>query len=394
MAHGKQTHVKDSYQLTPERYIQGRNILTGLALISWVGLAAGFTMDPARFHQSYLVGFLLAFTLVLGSLFFVMIQHLTGAAWSITVRRIGENVAAAMPVCAILFIPVALGTAYTYSWSTSPVHGKEAYLSNQWFYIRAVIFFVLWSALALKLNSNSTAQDGTKDLKYSRSSGKFSAPGVVILFLTATLASFDWIMSLDPHWYSTIFGVYVLSGSVYGFYAVLILIALTFRKLSILENTITGEHFHDLGKWMFAHTVFWAYIAFSQYMLIWYANLPEETVFFHRRVIGSWKVWSAVLILGHFFLPFFVLMSRASKRNLRLLQAMAMWVVFMHWFDLYWLVMPTFQKDGASLHWMDFAAVVATVSTVGIEFWRRMGSRSLVPVGDPEFDKGLEFQNV
>jgi hypothetical protein len=394
MAHGKHTHVKDSYQLTPERYVQGRNILTGLALIGWAGLAAGFSMDPARFHQSYLAGFLLTFSIVIGSLFFVMVQHLTGAAWSVTVRRIAENIAAAMPVCAVLFIPVALGAAYTYSWSTHPVHGKEAYLSNEWFYIRAAIFFAIWSVLALKLNANSTAQDETKDLKYTRSSGKFSPPGMLFLFLTGTLASFDWIMSLDPHWYSTIFGIYFLSGSVYGFYAVIILIALTLRKQGILENTINAEHYHDLGKWMFAHTVFWAYIAFSQYMLIWYANLPEETIFFQRRLVGNWKLWSAMLILGHFFLPFFVLMSRASKRNLKLLRITAAWVFFMHWLDLYWLVMPAFQKDGASLHWMDFAAAVATVSLVGLEFWRRMGKRSIVAIGDPEFEKGLEFQNV
>ena len=149
-----------------------------------------------------------------------------------------------------------------------------------------------------------------------------------------------------------------------------------------------------MGKWMFAHTVFWAYIAFSQYMLIWYANLPEETVFFQRRLVGNWAWWSATLVLGHFFLPFFVLMSRASKRNLKLLQVTAMWVFFMQWFDLYWLVMPTFQKFGATLHWMDFVAVGATLSTIGVEFWRRMGKRSIVPIGDPEFTKGLEFQNV
>jgi len=394
MAHGKHTHVKDSYELTPETWLQGRNVLAGLALISWVGLAAGFTMDPARFHQSYLVAFLLAFSVVIGSLFFVIVQHLTGAAWSVTVRRIAENIAASFPVVAVLFVPVALGVAYTYSWSTHPVHGKETYLSNQWFYIRAAILFVAWSLLALKLNSNSKAQDETKDRKYTNSSGVISPPGMLFVFVGGTLASFDWVMSLDPHWYSTIFGIYFLSGSVWGFYAIMILIALTLRKSGILENTINGEHYHDLGKWMFAHTVFWAYIAFSQYMLIWYANLPEETVFFQRRLVGSWKMWSAILILGHFIVPFFILMSRAAKRNLKLLQVMAVWVVFMQWFDLYWLVMPTFNKDGASLHWMDLVAVVATLSTVGLEFWRRMGHSKIVAIGDPEFEKGLEFQNV
>ena len=153
MAHGKHTHARDSYQLSPETFTKGRNILTGLALFSWVGLAAGFATDPARFHQSYLVAFLLVASIVIGSLFFVIVQHLTGAAWSVSVRRIAENIAASMPVVGLLFIPVALGVAYTYSWSTHAVHGKEAYLSNQWFYIRAVIFFVGWSLLALKLLS-------------------------------------------------------------------------------------------------------------------------------------------------------------------------------------------------------------------------------------------------
>ena len=175
--------------------------------------------------------------------------------------------------------------------------------------------------------------------------------------VTVTMASVDWLMSLDPHWYSTIFGVYVFSGGALAFVAALTLILLALRRAGVLAAAVTVEHYHDLGKWLFALTVFWAYIAFSQYMLIWYANLPEETIWFKHRLEGNWIWVSGTLLVGRFMLPFMALLSRAAKRNLKVLGFMSVWMLAMHYLDLYWMVMPTLHRHGFHLHWLDAATL-------------------------------------
>jgi len=201
-------------------------------------------------------------------------------------------------------------------------------------------------------------------------------------------------MSLDPHWYSTIFGVYVLAGGGLAFFAALILVCLGLRRAGILREQVTLEHYHDLGKWLFALTVFWTYIAFSQYLLIWYANIPEETVWFKIRLAGSWRGFSAMLLFGHFIVPFAVLLPRASKRNLRVLGAAAVWMLAMHFVDVYWMIMPALHGNGSGFHWVDLAAPAAIGSALALVFWGRMRSAAIAPVGDPDFERALEFQNV
>ena len=223
---------------------------------------------------------------------------------------------------------------------------------------------------------------------------RWSAPGLLLVMATGTLASFDWIMSLDPKWYSTIFGIYCLAGGALAFFGVLTLIALGMRRAGVLNNSINAEHYHDLGKWLFALTVFWAYIAFSQYLLIWYANLPEETIFFRNRMVGSWRAVSALLLFGRFILPFLVLIFRSSKRNLTILGIAAGWTVAMHFVDMYWLIMPTFAKTGIQMNWMDFATLGAVVGVLAYTFWARLRNRALVPVGDLRFEQGMNFENI
>ena len=217
---------------------------------------------------------------------------------------------------------------------------------------------------------------------------------MIMLTVTVAMASFDWLMSLDPHWYSTMFGVYVYSGAALAFIAALILILLAFRGADVLRYSVNHEHYHDLGKWLFALTVFWAYIAFSQYMLIWYANLPEETAWFRDRLVGSWRGVSMLLVVGHFLVPFFVLISRAAKRKLGLLAAAAAWVLFMQYTDLYWIAMPIFSKRGVTPHWIDLAALAAVGGTFALAFWSRLRAHPLAPVNDIRFEKALEFTNV
>jgi hypothetical protein len=329
------------------------------------------------------------------------VQFLTGSAWSIPVRRFMETIAAGMPVALLLFVPVALGVHDLYTWTNASfvahepaVHAKAGYLSPGFFALRGFIYIGLWSLWALAIYRQSTKQDRARSIDQMNACSRWSAPGLLLVTLTGTLASFDWIMSLDPKWYSTIFGLYCLSGGALAFFGVLTLVALGMRKAGVLSNSITVEHFHDLGKWLFAMTVFWAYIAVSQYLLIWYANLPEETIFFRNRMVGSWKAVSEVILFGRFVLPFLVLIFRATKRNLTLLGIVAGWTVAMHFVDMYWLIMPNFSKTGMAPSWMDFGTLAGVAGVLGLAFWLRLRKKALVPIGDLRFQQGMTFENV
>ena len=393
-------HDQDTYFLAPDTWTKVRNSLAFVALASWVALVAGVATNRGQFHFSYLVGFLFSTTIALGALFFVLVQHLTGSAWSVTVRRLMEAMMRVIPLGLVLFVPIILGIHTTYHWSSAeaaqdPVlRQKLGYLNENWFVIRGVIALGLWTLLAVVLYRASRAQDRDGSLAYTRRAHNVSAPGMFVLFLTASMAAFDWSMSLDPHWFSTMFGVYVLAGGAVGFMALLIIICLGLRSAGYLVNAINEEHYHDLGKWLFALTVFWAYLAFSQYMLIWYGNLPEETLWFKARMEGSWKTLFLTLIFGHFFIPFFALLPRAQKRNLGVLGFFAGWMLVMHYVDLYWQVMPVLHKPGASFHWLDPVTILAVGSAYGLVFWSSFKEKPLVPVGDPRLDQCLAFHNA
>ncbi len=402
MAHSQHDSAlsRDSYILKPELWHRVRNSLAFAALTGWIALAAGFALNRDQFHFSYLVAFAFCVSITLGALFYVQVQHLTGSAWSVTVRRLMETLMRTIPVALVLFVPIALGIHSVYEWSHASAASdpilvqKAAFLNSTGFIVRGFIVIALWSFWALKLYSLSRKQDESRSLSLTNSSEKWSAPGVLILFLSASLASFDWIMSLDPHWWSTMFGLYFLAGGAVAFMALLIAICLALRSAGYLTEAINDEHYHDLGKWLFALTVFWAYIAFSQYMLIWYGNLPEEGIWYHRRMAGSWSAFMPLLIGGHFIVPFFTLMPRSSKRNLKLLGFFSGWMLFMHYCDLYWQIMPVLHKSGVAFHWLDLAALVALTSTFGLVFWSGLRERPLVPIGDPRLDQCLGFHNA
>lgn len=390
-----------AFRLDASTWSRGRSALVFCALVAWVATIAGYLWEPQRFFWSYLVGFSFCTTIALGALFFVMIQYLTGSAWSVPMRRFMETMMATLPVGLLLFLPVAFGVHSLYEWSHADVVAKDqllqqkaGYLNPQWFLIRAAIYFGIWSLWATMIYRASTKQDKTKSLEQMHTASRWSAPGLLFVFLSVSLAAFDWIMSLDPHWYSTIFGIYVYAGGGWSFFAALTIILLSLRKAGILDRVITVEHYHDLGKWMFALTVFWSYIAFSQYLLIWYGNLPEETIFFKHRFEGTWAWMSVALLVGHFFIPFAVLLPRKNKRNLSVLFVMSIWILVVHYIDLYWLIMPNFDKHGVHFHWLDLATLAAVASVYGFVFWSRLKNHPLLPVGDPRFEQGLHFKNV
>lgn len=366
-----------------------------------VGLAlsaAGFVIDSQQFYHSYLTAFFFWVTIGLGGLFFTMLHHLTGATWSVVLRRISEAIMVALPVMVILFLPIIPGLHDLYHWTHEEVvasdhilQQKEPYLNIPFFLIRALVYFGVWFLLARTLRGYSLKQDADAQVDFNDKMRKFSAPGMLLFALTLTYAAFDWLMSLNPHWYSTIFGVYIFSGSLLGVLAFILLSALYLRGKGVLQNVITIEHYHDLGKLLFAFTIFWAYIAFSQYMLIWYGNIPEETEFFLQRWEGSWKIVSLIIVFCHFALPFLILATRAAKRNLALLKIMGFWFLIIHWVDVHWVVMPTLHEQGFSFSWMDITTMIGVGGFFVWYFWKQFAQYATVPVNDPKLQTSVHF---
>jgi hypothetical protein len=375
--------------------------LIGAGIVVVVLSAIGYFIDSPQFFMSYLVAWIFWVSIGLGALFFVMLNHLTGAVWSQVLRRINESVMITLPYMAIFFIPLIFGLHDIYHWSHADVMAedpvlsqKAAYLNVPFFLIRTALYFGIWSIIARKLYKTSIAQDSNPTREQVQTMRKVSAPGMVIFALTCSFAGFDWLMSLEPHWYSTIFGVYFFGGCLLSFLAVLILITGYLRRKSILNDTITIEHFHDLGKLIFAFIIFWGYIGFSQYFLIWYANIPEETIFYLERWEGTWKFFSLTLVYGHFAIPFLATMTRAARRNMKWLTSTAIWLLLMHWIDLFWIAMPVFAPDGIHITWMDISIFLGLGSFFLGIFWKHLSAHALVPVNDPALPASMEFSNV
>jgi hypothetical protein len=395
-------HVEvDNYQLEQSRWAAGRNTLFLAALISVIACIAGYITDPERFFRSYTVAFAFTSAIGLGAFFFVMAMYLAGNAAGVTVRRIMENIMVTLPVGAILFLPLVFGLKYVYPWmnpevmsASANLRAKSGFLTENFFIFRTFGFFLLWSIWIFSIYRQSTKQDTERSVKQMYIIARFCAPGLFLVVLVGTLAAYDWLMSVQPSWYSTMFGLYYLAGGALAFMSVVTLVCLGFRRAGILTNSITIEHYHDLGKWLFCLTAFYTYIAFSQYLLIWYANLPEETIFYRVRSHGMWLPISLALPFIRFIIPFFVLLCRPAKRNLTIIGLVAGWSLVMEFLDLYWIVMPVHYPEGPQIHWLDFATLGATVSICGLQFWNRFRRHKMVPVGDLRLEQSLNFENA
>jgi hypothetical protein len=371
------------------------------ALLGIVGCAILGAADPKQFLFSWLVSFLFFLSLALGALFFVLIQYAAQGGWGIVLRRIGETVFVMLPLMAALFLPLVLGLRDVYSWAVpgaaehdALLRWKEPYLNVPFFLVRAALYFGIWSFIAVMYYRGSRGQDATGDPGVSARLRRFAGPAIIVLALTQTFASVDWIMSLTPHWYSTMFGVYFFAGSFVGFIALLSVVSAAMRRAGLLDTVISVEHLHDVGKLLFGFTVFWAYIAFSQFFLVWYANLPEETTWFMARMQGSWMAVSVFLMAGHFAAPFFYLMGRSVKRKDATLALGGAWLLVMHFVDLYWQVMPTLHPEGITPSILDVAAFLAIGGCfVAAGSWL-MRRQSLVPLRDPRIAESLAFENV
>jgi hypothetical protein len=379
--------------------------------VTWVGLAVGLvgligsvvlsSGRMADFYFAWLTAYLYFLSIGLGALFFVLVLFVCRAGWAVAVRRVIENVMATLPMFILLFIPIWIGRHELYSW-TDPeevaknhlLQGKSSYLNEPFFLIRALFYFVAWGGLAVYFSGQSQKQDQTGDEQITRRLQAIAAPGIIIFSLTLTMAAVDWLMSLDPEWYSTMFGVYYFAGSLLAAFAFIVVAIVFIQARGALQGVVTVEHLHDIGKLLFAFTVFWTYIAFCQYFLIWYGNIPEETSYFMQRSHGSWPAIGKALMVGHFAIPFFFLMPRATKRSVPALSAGALWLLVMHFMDIYWCVMPVHLHEGAHFGAIDAMVVLAVGGFFLAAFGWVSGRRALVPVRDPRLSESLSFENV
>jgi hypothetical protein len=402
-------HERDHVALRPEQVaIPPGHSWNRLPLFAGVAALLGAVAcvilgpgNPKQFFFSWLVSFLFFMTLALGALFFVLIQYASQGGWGVVLRRIGETTFAMVPLMAILFLPVWIGRHHLYSWTVpgaaehdALLRWKAPYLNVPFFLTRAALYFGIWSGIALLYYRGSRGQDATGDPGVSARLRRLAGPALIVLALTQSFAAIDWIMSLTPHWYSTMFGVYFFAGAFGGFIALLSVIVPAMRAARLLDTVISPEHLHDVGKFLFAFTAFWAYIAFSQFFLMWYGNLPEETFWFKARMEGSWLTVSLFLMAGHFAAPFFYLMGRTVKRNGATLAIGGAWVLAMHFLDLYWQVMPTLHPEGLRPSFLDVAAFVTVGGCFVAGAGWLMRRQALVPIRDPRLAESLAFENA
>jgi hypothetical protein len=382
----------------PKRFLNTAYVLLGIGLVS--GIVA-YIIDPQRASYSYLTSFMFLISLGVGSLFLVSLEYLAGAVWSTPFRRISEFFSGVIPYLFILVIPLLFTLHDVFHWthtqaveSDAVLRSKEAYLNIPFFIVRNVIIFAVWTFFYFIITRISRRQDETGEQSLTSRNIKLSTAFIIIFAATITVSGIDWMMSLEPHWFSTIFGVYYFSGTVWCALAALTLAVVLLRENGYLVPGLKDDHYYSLGTLMFAFTAFWGYIAFSQYMLIWYADLPEETSWFFHRWEGGWLYASIILIIIHFVVPFFALLSRPAKTNPKRLKFIAIWILVAHFFDLYWVIMPGMVQAGRaySFSWMDLVYPFALVGFVMLIF-RMMTTRyNLIPVGDPKLQRGLDFR--
>ena len=371
---------------------QRRAMVVGI--IGLLALLLSLIFDRRQFFQSYQVGWTFWTGITVGSLALLMLQHLTSGGWGLVIRRVLEAATRTLPVMAILFVPIILGARYIYPWTNHEevaahpeVQFKASYLSVGFFTIRAVIYFAIWLTLVFFLNRWSLAQDRTADNRYTKNMRVLSGPGMVLLIFVVTFASIDWYMSLEPEWFSTIYGfIFVAAWSLSALAFVIFVMAQLHRE-EPMKRIVAPLHFQDLGKLTLALVMLWAYFAFSQYLIIWSGNLPEEIVWYIRRMHGGWGVTIVTIAILHFAAPFLFLLSRSLKRSGRRLMLVAGLIILMRSIDLLWMLVPAYA--GHRWIWMDVLALIGFGGLWLALFTWQLGKRPLIPINDPQFESTL-----
>lgn len=376
-----------------------RNLFLGFIAIGIISFFVLYRMNSDRAWSTFIINHWFFFSLSLGGIVFAAIQWATGAMWSAPIRRIAESFTAYLPIAFGTFcILWVFGVHYDaiYPWADAQtvtgdmvLEGRSGFMNSNFFFLRNLLFFGIWFVMTKKMIGNSLSQDANGDYSYTLANRKWSAAFIILFALTYTFAAWDQLMSLAPKWFSTIFGVYCFGGMLYSIFALLAILTIQFRRRGILTGIVNDNHLHDIGKFMFAFIVFWAYIAFSQFMLIWYANLPEETGYYIRRMDQGWMAVSTFLLVGKFVVPFFLMLPRGAKRNETRLLSVAWFMLIAQWIDLLWVVQPEFFTDRPYLGLFDLGLTLGFVGMFGFMVTQFLSKNNIVAMGDPRLAESV-----
>lgn len=368
-----------------------KGIMFSFILIGLLTLVVGYIVDKERIWQSFLTNFFYFTSLALGGMFFTAIQYVTKAGWSATIRRIAESLTAFLPIALVAAVLIVVfGAHHLYEWLHTDVVSqdailkkKQSYLNMPFWVIRTVLFFGIWMLFQKLIVGNSLKQDQTGDEGLTHKNVALSIGFLILFALSYSLFSIDFVMSLHPHWFSTMFGVYTFAGLFQSTLSLITIIAIKLMDRGLVKNVITEEHLHDLGKFMFAFTVFYAYIAFSQFMLIWYANLPEETIFYAHRAHGGWMAVSFSLLIFKFVVPFLMLLPRGAKRDKGHLVRVGCLILVMQWIDIYWLVYPNFNEGNVVFSFQEIGLFLGFLGLFIFAVTKFLSKNSIVALKDP-----------
>ncbi len=368
-------------------------------ILGLFGVILSYFVEPLRASYNNIILFLFLISIGIGSLFLISIEYLSGAVWSVPFRRLTEFLAGVILLLPIIVLPLIYNMKNIFHWLHPEVLkidklllSKVPYLNQDFFIIRIVVFISIWIVFFYLITKNSFKQDETKEQVLTKINIKYSAIFLPFFAITITFTAIDWLMSLEPHWFSTIFGVYYFSGSVLAALSSATIAIVLLNGNGFLIKGLIYDHYYSLGALLFAFINFWAYIAFSQYLLIWYANLPEETIWFLNRWQGNWKFVSIGLIIIHFVIPYFGLLSQTSKMNPKRLLIMAIIILFAHYYDLYWMAMPNYSKSGFIFSWNEISFIILAIGILVLTFYYFSKKYNLVPIGDPKLKRGIEFK--
>ncbi|MEM6702796.1 MAG: hypothetical protein AAF690_08840 [Acidobacteriota bacterium] len=365
-----------------------------VGVLGTLGLIAGFVLQPERFFQSYLVGWFYWLAISLGCLGWSMIQHLTGGTWALVLRRTFEAGTKTLPLLLVLALPFLFGMNYIYPWARpeaiddSLIQAKAAYLNVPFFWVRVAICFGIWLALTYALNRNSQKQDATGDPKSTVAMRMISGPGLVLLVVSGSFTSWDWLMSTDPHWFSSLYGFWFISSTALAGLCFGTIWAWWLHKRQPMQGVFKTRHFHDYGKLTLALTMFWAYMTLSQFLITYSGNVPEFTIWYLHRNDHGWKIFTVLLVIFHFFVPFLILLSAKIKQQPGRLVMIAFYMLFMRWMDLYWQAAPNFHKH-LTFHALDLAAIAGVGGLWVWFFIHQLQKHTLLPLNDPFMEEVL-----
>ncbi|MEO8276518.1 MAG: hypothetical protein ABI639_09875 [Thermoanaerobaculia bacterium] len=368
----------------------------GLGVLGAAASVAGFFLARAEFFQAYLVGWLLWYTVAAGCLGFLLLQHISGGAWGLAARRIMEAAARTFPFLAVAAIPLFLGLKDLFLWADpakvaadEALQHKAVYLNPTFFIARTLFAIALFSFFAYYLSAKSRQQETSQDPQIRKKMHDVSAVGFLLHIMVNTFIGFDWLMSLDPHWFSSLYGAIFVAGAALAAMTFIILVATWLREREPMDAIFSRRLFHDYGKLLFACVMFWTYLSISQFIIMYQGNLPEEAIWFNERFRGGWGYVAAGLLIFHFLFPFLILLSRSVKRKAKTLAAVAGFVLVMRYIDLIWLTRPTLTGGGLSIHWLYLAIPVAIGGLWFAYFARELGSRPVLVVQDPRWEEIL-----